>query len=294
MSKEVYGKKIQKEREFWDKMTLGKNKRERKYMWDDPKINDICTGYYKKRLINLASANKGGRVLEIACGEGWLSLELAKRGMRVDAYDIAKVRIEEAKRNLYEAKRRGQIISDVRYEVKDLNTAILPEGYYDFVISYDGLHHIPKVERFFEEIIKSLKENGKVVIWDHIRHFEKLSKVLMGLIYFFLPTNMPYDEKLRWYLQIIVGKASSDRFPDTELSPFEDSGMADLRELLLRYFKALEVKETLSFVRPIVGRLRLLEGLLYFIIRILKVLDDSLVSLCLLRGEYIFFYGEKK
>src|ERR1700735_857951 len=55
---------------------------------------------FKALALRIAAAvSAGGSVLEVAPGPGFLSIELAKRGLQVRAVDISKTFVEIAQRN---------------------------------------------------------------------------------------------------------------------------------------------------------------------------------------------------
>ncbi len=92
----------------------------------------------------------GGQVLEIAPGPGFLSIELAKRGLQARAVDISKTFVEIGRRN---AK-----VAGVAVEFEQGNAAALPmgDGAVDFVVCRAAFKN-------FSEPVKALKEMKRVL-----------------------------------------------------------------------------------------------------------------------------------
>lgn len=87
---------------------------------------------------------KTGKVLELGCGKGGTSLELAKKGFDVTCIDISKSAINKIKR---EAKNRKIKINAI---CEDLDSYNLKETY-DIIIA-NGFFHFLKKERALELI----------------------------------------------------------------------------------------------------------------------------------------------
>lgn len=101
----------------------------------------------------------GQRVLSVADGEGRNSVWLAKRGLRVDAFDIAEVGVEKARRMAAE-----QGVS-VNFSVADCDGFAWPEAAYDGVAAIFVQFADPAMRtRLFAHIRRSLKPGGTLVL----------------------------------------------------------------------------------------------------------------------------------
>ena len=132
-------------------------------------------------LLETAAPRPGMRVLDLGCGAGWLSLELARRGAHVTALDISPTNLALA-RYMAETNARNfpflyqhfaglpcrlEDFGSVEYLYADLNTADLPLGEYDAVVVWDSLHHVAELERLFEQVRAGLKPGGIFLGVDH-------------------------------------------------------------------------------------------------------------------------------
>jgi 2-polyprenyl-3-methyl-5-hydroxy-6-metoxy-1,4-benzoquinol methylase len=132
-------------------------------------------------VLRAAVPRPGVRVLDLGCGAGWLSLELARMGAHVTALDISPTNLALARymadtnaRNfpyLYQGFAsipcRLDDFGSVEYVYADLNTADLPVGEYDAVVVWDSLHHVANIERLLEGVHAALKPGGSFIGVDH-------------------------------------------------------------------------------------------------------------------------------
>jgi SAM-dependent methyltransferase len=101
----------------------------------------------------------GQRVLCVADGEGRNSVWLARRGLQVDAFDIAHQGVAKARRL---AAREG---AHVNYAVADCDSLVWPEGEYDGVAAIFVQFADPAMRaRLFANIQRCLKRGGTLVL----------------------------------------------------------------------------------------------------------------------------------
>ncbi|HRP27470.1 MAG TPA: class I SAM-dependent methyltransferase [Burkholderiaceae bacterium] len=101
----------------------------------------------------------GGRVLCVADGEGRNSVWLAQRGMSVDAFDIAAVGVDKARRLAAAAG------VNVHYEVADCEGWRWPVATYDAVVAIFVQFADPAMrERLFARIVSALAPGGMLLL----------------------------------------------------------------------------------------------------------------------------------
>lgn len=106
----------------------------------------------KELLDEVLNFKKSGKVLELGCGEGGTSLELAKRGFDVTCIDISKSAINKIKN---EAEKRKVKIRAICKDLEDYNL----EDNYDIIIA-NGFFHFLKKERTLN-LIEDCKNHTK-------------------------------------------------------------------------------------------------------------------------------------
>jgi len=285
-----YKDKIKKEGEFWDKeaeelKSRGFDFKSRKdfrtnktiSIWEDSFLEDLIRGPYKRRIIELA-VKTGGPSLELGCGTGWLSREIASRGIAVEGYDVAE-------ENIKMAKEFAKDMPHAQFAVKDLNFAQFPENKFGAVVVWDSLHHFAKIERICKEIKKTLNPNGYFLIWDHIElqgMRGALSKMLALWFYLVLPTEEQFVKKLKHTWNKLRGKNTGEE------SPFEDVASASLEQTVEKHFNVEHKSYPITFVRFFIARIRPTIIGYKLLVEFLVNLDRILGKIGLLKGEYIF------
>jgi 2-polyprenyl-3-methyl-5-hydroxy-6-metoxy-1,4-benzoquinol methylase len=103
-------------------------------------------------------ANKS--VLEIGCGSGAFSLELARRYLsaNITAADFSPKAIEIAR------ERQRQSGTNVEFLVEDAQRLTLPNDRYDFVFSCECLEHLPEPKKMCGEIARVLRAGGEWIL----------------------------------------------------------------------------------------------------------------------------------
>jgi ubiquinone/menaquinone biosynthesis C-methylase UbiE len=98
--------------------------------------------------------------LDVGCGTGFLSLELAGRGHRVTGIDFAPAMLDRAR---LKAVERGL---DVRFEPGDAEALRFAGASFDVVISRHVLWTLPHPEAAIDEWVRVLRPGGRLVVVD--------------------------------------------------------------------------------------------------------------------------------
>jgi ubiquinone/menaquinone biosynthesis C-methylase UbiE len=98
--------------------------------------------------------------LDVGCGTGFLSLELAARGHRVSGIDFAPAMLDRARRKAGERGLR------VRFEEGDAENLAFAPGSFDLVISRHVLWTLPHPEAAIDEWLRVLRPGGRLVVVD--------------------------------------------------------------------------------------------------------------------------------
>ncbi|MCG2768789.1 MAG: methyltransferase domain-containing protein [Anaerolineae bacterium] len=110
------------------------------------------------------------KILEVACGSGWLTEFLARSGYDVTGIDISPGMIQIAHERIESVQfgpREGQPLK-VRFLVGDAETTELDRESYHAAIFCDSLHHFPNPQAVLDRVFLALKPGGKLYITEGI------------------------------------------------------------------------------------------------------------------------------
>lgn len=303
MNKKEYLDSIKAEGEFWGKESrnvcrLGiplsldyRNasniSREKGAYWDDCFLDQFVRGKYRKFVIETAT-KAGYKALDLCCGTGWLSLELARNGLDVTGMDVSSDRIKIATN--YAETQKIIPPAKLTYEVTDLNEIVLGKEKYDVVTSWDGLHHVQKSERLVGQISDCLKSGGKLVIFESLNS-SPINAILAHILWFVLPNKKTIAYKVGIVIKRLRGYT---RLQHIESSPFEGVTGEELIKHIQKHLKLIHHKRCLALLPLLAGSFsyekRIQRWSLYFI----KYLDTIVTSIGLLRGSYHLLIAQKR
>jgi len=97
---------------------------------------------------------KNDKILEIGCGTGYFTKEIAKTGAQITAIDISPDLIEIAKKETYS-------FLNINYKIENAYSMSFDDNSFDKVIGSSVLHHL-EVDKALSEIYRVLKINGSI------------------------------------------------------------------------------------------------------------------------------------
>ena len=131
--------------------------------WWDDRIgdgNDFQIILIEPAVHRLLDAQRGEMILDVACGAGRFSRQLAERGARVVAVDHSERFIERS-------RRRTSPGAGIDYRVVDATDgaalAALGEGRFDKAVSNMALQDMPQIEPLMLALFRLLKPGGRFV-----------------------------------------------------------------------------------------------------------------------------------
>jgi 2-polyprenyl-3-methyl-5-hydroxy-6-metoxy-1,4-benzoquinol methylase len=107
----------------------------------------------------------GARILDVACGSGWLSEYFARLGYAVTGIDISPALIEISQKRVGAVPRLVDPETEIRcrFQVHDIESAPLPEKF-DAIVCYDAMHHFVDAQAAVRNIAAMLPVNGLLFI----------------------------------------------------------------------------------------------------------------------------------
>jgi 2-polyprenyl-3-methyl-5-hydroxy-6-metoxy-1,4-benzoquinol methylase len=150
----------QDEKEWWDShgeyMT---------YQWRlTPSLHTVIRAPLESDYINYL-LKPGGRLLDLGCGSGWLSLYFAEQGMSVLGIDVSREQINAAnelkeKRNVLSVD--FECIDFIEWDIDKFDNA------FDSVFVSAFIHHLPMIELeiIFQKIALIVKSGGRVFMYE--------------------------------------------------------------------------------------------------------------------------------
>ena len=137
-------------------------KREKKYFqppWWSKLLKSVFPDHYGYRIDVVSQLiPKCGRLLDIGCGDGDLIDRIARRVTEIYGIDVSSERLDEAKKRLKGAKNIYLIEHDV---TKGLNFS---DNFFEYITLVAVLEHLLYPDCFLEEVNRTLKKNGVLII----------------------------------------------------------------------------------------------------------------------------------
>ncbi len=148
----------------------------------DRGIKFLTFGKITKVYKNLASyVQRGQKVLELGCGTGNLTLELAKKGATITAIDINPEMLDIARKKLNAAHLSQQV--ELR-QMSAIELDNVPDESYDAVVASLFFSELSESERLFviKQAFRILKNNGLLLIADEITPKNIVKRIINALI----------------------------------------------------------------------------------------------------------------
>ena len=290
-----YAELIAREAEHWGHATQDPTNPQ---LWDDPALYASVLARPYEHLLARARA-AGGPALELGCGDGDLSLELARRGVEITGLDLSPVRVERARA---EAAAAG-LSTRARYEVADLNTCTFAPQHYACIVAHDALHHVPYVEALLDQVRLALKPGGTLIVSD-FRGAPWLEKLVSAGLVAVLPTAQPYAAKwrLRGRLRALLAserdkRAALDAGGAADLhdaSPFESITQESILPAITSRFTLVESYTFCPYWYHAVPKLRLPMALKRAWIAAAQRIDGPLNRRGWTQGSYVYIEARAK
>ena len=254
------------------------------------------------RIIAIAKQDKRKKVLEIGCGTGFLSLELARNGLDGTGVDISRSSIKIASKFLKKNKVKKKF-GKLDYLVLDATKKKLNKSF-DTIIFFRSLHHFPYPRRLFSNISKMSNKKTKLIVCEPIRSkFSILSSHFATLMRYSLQTWEPYKKKIPKKIDDkFLNQINQKIFDEYRYltkgkkaqSPFDNSidDPDKIIKIVKKYFRIIKLNYSDAFIDKLIGGLR---GKNRFVVaKFLKKYDQYLVDNKILNGTNLFLEAKIK
>ena len=292
INQKEYSKHIKEEEDHWGNVAMEEFKKtppDYKFYRKTLPYVIYRNNYVQKAIIYVKPNDK---VLELGCYNGWFSLQLARKGANVDAYDLADDALSIGKQYYNYIKKRENLKGVVNYNEQDLNNPKFLKKQYDIVVIRSLLHHILNPDKLIIECKKVLKPGGLIIVDDNLTINES-DTLITGLLLFLMPTVISYRQKpwrvlkkgriLQRTQELIEAKGSS---------PFESVSGEESLISLKNNFKQIELYTFSAFIGSLTSQVKLSKSKKIKFLNFMNKLENSLIKLGLIRGACYFYVGE--
>lgn len=278
-----------------------------KSFWRDPLFIRLYVGRTIDIYLELLARHcgRGLRILDVGCGAGYVSLELARNGHHVVAIDISESNIEIARRVLAENPYRDGFGS-LRYETQPFHLA---EGSYDVVLFSVSLHHMPDPEAVVARARELVRDGGHLLCYEP-RHecFRAQDAAQVALIrtilsltgnWFDANETAPYlssEDKFSEYVSAVQAEYVWERDinePEgqspNDLSVDGKTMLAALRQ----NFAEVEYRPGFSFIYRLLGGIRGTDEQIERLAKFFAMYDELAVKQFGLEANHFYFLGRK-
>jgi len=243
----------------------------------------------------LNNCQKKQKVIDVGCGLGTLSLELARKGVYVEAIDISNKSLNYAKYYAKKSLKKNELLKInfkktlIENYIKEIENETI-----DRFVFFRTLHHLPNSEILFKKIKKKLKKSGKIIIVEPFRSsISYTSGLIAYLVRQLAKTWISYDKKLKLKntsdikkgilnilkeYKYILDKKGYDQSPMDNVTSNPDQVILNLK----KFFVIEKIETEDSFKDKIIGGIRGKNS--DQIIKFIDLFDEFLIQNKIIKG----------
>lgn len=217
-------------------------------------------------------------VVELGCGNGWLSLELAREGFDVTGLDVSEKSISVARDYLNSLSEKKNL--SLKYVCK--NILDYEEYAGESVVCFGFLHHLPPqvFKKFIRYLSKSMNPDQMLLAveprYDHASY--KMGTLIYALR-LSLPNHFKYrniNSKTQLYINKIVAELSEEHRTQSEMDNESPSDL--VVKVIKENFGKVNLRYCTSFFDKIIGSIRVDKKDIWTLSKLLKQLDEIIVK----------------
>jgi trans-aconitate methyltransferase len=223
--------------------------------WDSSLYDDRHSFVWKQSadLIDILAPQPGERVLDLGCGTGHLTAQIAARGAEVVGIDSSLSMIAQARQNYPRLKFQLADARDFRFEVS-----------FDALFSNAALHWVREAERAAESMSRALKPGGRLVLEMGVRG--NIARLLQGVEAVLREARLPaqntwYFPSLGEYARLLEHYGfeilNAETFPRWNKLEHPERGLREWLEMFAgAYFDNIPQPQREALITAIEARLR--------------------------------------
>lgn len=283
-----------------------------KSFWRDPQFIDLYLGEQIRIFLEILGkhCNKAMRILDVGCGAGYMSLELARHGYDVTAIDISEDCIAIANKMLSENTYQ-EGFGRLNYQVMSFEDVQVPaEPEFDIVLFSVSLHHMRDVDSVIKKCHALLPPDG--CLFAHEPCHEKFTErdaAQVFLIRSILSITGNWFEHDAYDHTLEDKAAMLSEVQDTRLEYFherdknEPDGQSphdleasgeEMLSAMRASFQELEFRKSTSFIYRLLGGIRGDEQTIKKLADLFATYDRMSVEQGFINENFFYFLGRKK
>ncbi|MGB2623245.1 MAG: methyltransferase domain-containing protein [Candidatus Acidiferrum sp.] len=163
----------------------------------DPEHEDASSPWYQLVRERIGPV-VGKQILEVACGRGGFSNELARAGARVIGCDFSFEAVRMADARLHSANERASS----GFVLGDAQNLPFVDNSFDLVISCETIEHVPDASKALREMLRVCRPEGKLFLTTpNYANFMGLYEIYSWFRHPARKDDQPFDRR-QWFLQI--------------------------------------------------------------------------------------------
>jgi len=281
-----------------------------KSFWRDPYFINLYLGEQVKNFTRILDENCGKnlRILDIGCGAGYMSLELARNGHHVTAFDISEKSIKIANEVLDNSE-KDENFGSLQYSVSSFEDYDIKRGNFDVIHFSVALHHLTNVNLVVKKCFDSIDEGKHIFVHEpcHERFDERdaaqvvLIRSILSLLGFWyekdLYERIYNDDSLLLQeikdtkMEYLMERDKSE--PDGQSPNDLEASGEEMLEALRERFHEIHYSKSTSFIYRVLGGMRGEDDKIHKIADLLSNYDKLAVREGFINENFFYFLGRK-